>query len=400
VLLLEKNDSLRTAHVQKILEVLDAFLNPYPADGGCDEGPGYWTAAAASLYDNIVLLNQATNNAFTYVYKDEKVKNMGRFIYRAQISEHYFLDFADADPKPGMPGSMIYRFGKDIQDTAMMQFGAYYIRDDNMVSMSGFHYFRNLYALFMQDELAHATKRLQLPADVWWPDLQVMIARDQGGSTKGFFVAAKGGNNDESHNHNDIGNYIVYYNGLPVLIDVGRGTYTAKTFSGKRYEIWFNNSDHHNVPNVNGYAQPAGPNYKATSLAYKPGELKMNIAPSYPAAAGVTSWQRTVHLDRGRQVSVTENIQLSHADSLTENLMTCYPADVSKAGVVVIHGKQDFYLHYPSGQFTASVEKMPLTAMEDKGVEQKWGDNIYRISLKAAKPALKAQYKFTLTSLP
>ena len=84
--------------VAKILNVLDQFLNPYPADGGCDEGPGYWGAAAASLYDNISLLNLASNNAFDYVFQDEKIKNMGRFIYRAQIGKTYFLNFADADP--------------------------------------------------------------------------------------------------------------------------------------------------------------------------------------------------------------------------------------------------------------------------------------------------------------
>src|SRR4051794_14238628 len=102
VLLLEKDDTRRTAAVSKILSVLDQFFNPYPKDGGCDEGPGYWGAAAASLYDNIAMLNLASNNKFAYVYQDEKFRNMGRFIYRAQIGKEYFLNFADADPRPGM----------------------------------------------------------------------------------------------------------------------------------------------------------------------------------------------------------------------------------------------------------------------------------------------------------
>jgi hypothetical protein len=101
-LLLEKDEQRRTDMVHKTLQVLDAFLNPYPQDGGCDEGPSYWGAAAASLYDNISLLNLASKNAFTYVYQDEKIRNMGKFIYRAQISPNYFLNFADADPQPKM----------------------------------------------------------------------------------------------------------------------------------------------------------------------------------------------------------------------------------------------------------------------------------------------------------
>lgn len=44
--------------------------------------------------------------------------------------------------------------------------------------------------------------------------------------------------NLERHNHNDIGQFIVYADGKPVIIDVGVETYTAKTFSERRYEIW------------------------------------------------------------------------------------------------------------------------------------------------------------------
>jgi hypothetical protein len=146
VLLLEKNDSLRTATVLRITSVLDNFLNPYPPDGGCDEGPGYWGAAAASLYDNISMLNLATTNAFDDVFRDEKIRNMGKFIYRAQIGEKYFLDFADADPQPGMAASMIYRFGKDIHDDDMMKFGAYY-RKTPTGSISTNHFFRNFFEL-------------------------------------------------------------------------------------------------------------------------------------------------------------------------------------------------------------------------------------------------------------
>ena len=403
VLLLEKNDSKRVAAVSKILGVLDEFLNPYPADGGCDEGPGYWGAAAASLYDNVSLLNLATDHAFDYVYADRKVAEMGRFIYRAQISERYFLNFADADPQPGMAASMIYRFGRDIKDTAMMRFGAYYLKNENSSAVRGYHYFRHLFVLFMQDELKHAEKGLVLPVDCWWPDLQVMIARDKKGSTDGFFVAAKGGNNDESHNHNDIGNYVVYYDGLPVLIDIGRGTYTAKTFGGKRYDIWYNRSDYHNVPSVNGYPQSAGSRFKAEKVVYNSSSsvssLAMDISASYPEGAGVKKWQRSIRLNRGKNVQIEDVMQLKADGQVTEHLMTCYPAELVKPGVLVIHRREggvskDFYLHYPAGEFVVSVEKVPLTTEEDRGVRQKWGDNIYRINLEGK---VKAQGKFVFS---
>ncbi|SHL43987.1 Heparinase II/III-like protein [Chitinophaga jiangningensis] len=402
VLLLERNEQVRAATVSKILYTLDQFLNPYPQDGGCDEGPGYWSGAAASLYDNICMLNLATNNAFSYVLKDEKVKHMAQFIYKAQISEKYFIDFADADPQPGMNGSLVYRFGKDVGDPDMMKFGAWYIDNDRDGIWRGtYMYYRNFYSLFMKDEFRKAEKGLPLLENVWWPDLEVMTARDNGGTAKGFYVAAKGGNNDESHNHNDVGNFIVYYDGLPVLIDVGRGTYTARTFSGQRYDIWFNRSDFHNLPTVNGYTQPNGPAYKATavsSTSNKSGSImKLDLAKAYPAEAGINNWNRTVQLVKKQKVVVEDLVSLKRTDSLTQHLMTCFPAEVTAPGVITIHAEErDYQLNY-SSKMKATVEKLVLTKMEDKGIIQKWGDSIYRINLEVVKPAAKEKFVYTIT---
>ena len=405
VLLLEKDETKRVAAVSKILSVLDEFVNPYPQDGGCDEGPGYWGAAGASLYDNIAMLNLASNNAFKYVYEDEKFKNMGRFIYRAQIGKNYFLNFADADPQPTMAANMIYRYGKDINDAEMMKFGAFY-RQPEEGKLGRYHYFRNLFALFMQDEYRKAVQDLPLPSNVWLPDIQVMVARDKEGTTKGLFLAAKGGHNDESHNHNDIGNYVVYYDGQPVLIDVGRGTYTRKTFSSRRYDIWYNCSDFHNVPSINGTTQPPGAKFKASNVSYKQdkkfAELSLDISKSYPDTAGVNSWQRSIRLNREKNVEVNDVISLKKADKITEHLMTCYPAEVSKPGELVIHYKpkedeaKDFVVKYNAAQMQASVEKIPLTAMEDKGTIEKWGDTIYRINFNVIAPKTSDKISFAI----
>lgn len=404
-LLLERDDTKRAEMIAKLLTVLDAFVNPYPADGGCDEGPGYWGAAAASLYDNVSMLNLATNNAFSYVYNDEKIKNMARFIYRAQISPAYFLNFADADPQPGMAATMIYRFGKDIHDTSMMQFGAYYRKPaDGRASRS--HFFRTLFSLFMQDEFQQAPTGLPLPADVWFPGIQVMVARDKQASTDGLFVAAQGGHNNESHNHNDVGNYIVYYNGFPVLIDVGRGTYTRKTFSDKRYDIWNNCSDYHNTPTINGANQLPGAAFKATNVVYEKGktfaQLSLNIAGAYSEKAEAGSWQRSIRLNRGKNVTVKDVVSLKKADHITEHMMTCYPAEIKKPGELVIHYQpkngtaKDFIIQYNAGRMQPTIEKIPLKAMEDKGIMDKWGDNIYRINFDVTAPKTNEVIQFVI----
>src|SRR5262249_9663891 len=59
-LLVEADAGERTRTVQRIVEGLDAFVDGYGADGGCDEGPGYWGRAGASLFDCLELLRSAS----------------------------------------------------------------------------------------------------------------------------------------------------------------------------------------------------------------------------------------------------------------------------------------------------------------------------------------------------
>src|SRR5690242_21194986 len=77
---------------------------------------------------------------------------------------------------------------------------------------------RQLPALFNFAEVSKAPARQPLVRDVWLSGIQVMAARATAGSAQGLYVAAQGGHNAESHNHNDVGNFIVYANGEPVLI--------------------------------------------------------------------------------------------------------------------------------------------------------------------------------------
>ncbi len=92
-----------------------------------------------------------------------------------------------------------------------------------------------------------------LPRHRWRPYPQ---APDRG-SSLGWYLAAKGRYNAESHNHNDVGSFIVAVGGQPLLIDVGVETYTKNTFSAARYDIWTMQSEYHNLPVVDGQGQAA-----------------------------------------------------------------------------------------------------------------------------------------------
>ena len=52
-LLIESDPAKKVAEVQKVINSLDKFLNGYSDDGGCDEGPSYWGAAGALLFESL-----------------------------------------------------------------------------------------------------------------------------------------------------------------------------------------------------------------------------------------------------------------------------------------------------------------------------------------------------------
>ena len=213
----------------------------------------------------------------------------------------------------------------------MMGFAAFAARNqhwgEGAIPGSFGHLSRQLPALFVLEELRATRAAEPLLADFWLPDIEVMGARSEAGSSAGLYLAAKGGHNDESHNHNDIGNFIVYADGRPVLIDVGAGVYTAKTFSKDRYTIWNMTSAYHNVPTINGVLQKNGRQWAAKDVQFtadaQHASLTVDIAGAYPEEAGVQSWVRRVTLNRGHSVEIREDYRLeAFSRPLTLNLMT------------------------------------------------------------------------------
>lgn len=405
-LLCEADDARRAQHVRKILRSVDYFIEGYPADGGCDEGPVYWTRAAASLFDCLELLHWATGGAVD-VYDRPLIRNMGQFEYRAHISGRWFINFADAAALLSPPAALIYRYGRRIDDADMQAFGAWAAREQQTHPIRvPENPTRSLPGLFVQDPIAAAPARQPLLRDVFLPDTQVFVARDQGGSDRGLFLAAKGGHNAESHNHNDVGQFIVYADGRPLLIDVGVEVYTQKTFGPQRYEIWTMQSQYHNLPTVNGAQQQPGRQFAAGGLHYQADDAKaalgMDIAAAYGPEACIASWRRTVTLNRGRSVVVEDRYELSDRPSelfwslvtpcrtdATAGAIALWPRDLP-SGNVSGQGRVEF----DAASLDARVEEIAIT---DANLRSIWGEKLFRIVLTAKAPAPKGAVSLTIT---
>jgi hypothetical protein len=398
-LLLAADAGRRVEAVAKAIDIVDRWLATYHDDGGCDEGPSYWGVAGGALFDCLELLYSATEGQID-VYDQHLIQQIGRYIYRAHISGGYYVDFADCPAKVHIDGGLVYRYGRRIGDPSMAALGAWAHQQRGGGPQRRARLLRALPALFEAHGIEEPAQP-PYPREAWLDGIQVMAAREQGSSDRGFYLAAKGGHNAESHNHNDVGQFIVYYNGEPVLIDAGVGTYTRQTFSAQRYEIWTMQSAYHNLPTVKGVQQGVGREFAARGvtchLEDAAAELSLELAGAYPAEAGISSWRRTCRLRRGEDpgVEITEEFLLGMPSPVTLSLLTpCPPEQTEEGQIALPAGDQRLLLSFDR-PLMAEIERI---ALDDDRLRGLWGESLYRILLAPEQPVEEGLWVVQVTT--
>jgi hypothetical protein len=412
VVLLERDPARRARAVAKVGRSLDRFVDAYPDDGGCDEGPSYWGHAGASLFDCLELLHLATGGRVS-VFDQPVVRAIGRYIASAHVAGDYYVNIGDASARAHPEPELVLRYGLATGDRTLAAFGAWLAQrrgphGPEHVSRYG-AFLRTLPALLGASESAAVAPREPLDGEVWLPDLQMMAARERPGTTDGLYVAAWGGHNAQSHNHNDVGNVVVYADGRPAIVDVGAPEYTSKTFSSRRYEIWPMQSQWHTLPAINGLDQRDGADARARDVAFAPGRdavrFALDIAPAWPAEAKVARWRREVTLDRRRgEVALAEDYALGEArEPLRLHFVTPLAVDATSPGRVVLRfpaapqasrgAASALVLAYDPARFSAAVEQR---VVDDARLRPIWGERLARVILAAHKAALRGSHRIVL----
>lgn len=405
-----KDEPRRAAAIARCAMMLDKFLDVYTIDGGCDEGPSYWGAAGACLFDCLSEMGKLTAGA-TDIYFDELlIQNIGRYIYRAHIAGPYFTNYADAPKEFRASGDLIYRYGKKINDQAMMDLGVALFNmykkmdeanpgDPNVVRADVHHYYRHLETLNGRAEMEAATNNgFPLLEHVFIDGIQLIAERQTGGSTDGLYLSAKGGNNDESHNHNDVGTFILYSDGVPTIVDIGSGLYNAKTFSAQRYEIPQMQSSYHNLPEINGVMQQAGEQYAARNVSYTYENgvtvFSEDIAAAYPEEAGVKTWQRTFTFDRAaKAVTIGDEAAFVAGENKVETMfiVPVCPEVNGNTATITQAGARAVELMSEGAELT--VEEADLSY--DPRLTELWNGRVWRIHA-VAKPGTTLKQTFTI----
>ena len=301
------------AHIQartlaRCIEGLDRFLASIPDDGAIDEGFAYWWNGAGRALEGLSLLEQATGGVLDGCLP--VVRELVAFPHRMHIGGTWFLNVADGPARSAksLPWDMLHRWAVRLGDEPAAGHAAA-MMTATIEPAAGLG--RVLHSLLAGSYGESETSPPLVPL-TYLPSVQIMTARETGGTARGLYLAAKGGHNGEHHNHRDVGSVVIAVDGVPLLVDAGQPTYTAQTFGPGRYGIRAMQSSWHSVPAPFGLEQGTGREFAAKVLE-EPVPRTPRLTLAIGAAYGLSpeNWIRSSSLNpETRTITIADRWEL------------------------------------------------------------------------------------------
>ncbi len=249
---IDSRDS-RAMYIAAAEHYSENFLDGFTDDGYCSEGLGYWNYGFGYYVMLSEMVYQATGGKMDLL-RDDKAKQTAAFGSKIEIINEVYPAFADcsisARPSPRLMYFLSRRLGMGLRRWEQY----------DPISAGGSLYESMMYSFpTSASGTPPARANPESPGiRSWFDQAGILICRPAANSAARMAVALKGGHNNEHHNHNDVGSFVVVLGDKPLLLDPGGEVYTARTFSSRRYESNVLNSFGHPVPRVAGKLQRTG----------------------------------------------------------------------------------------------------------------------------------------------
>jgi len=255
----------------RIDRAMENFLSGYYADGVCREGLAYWDYGFGYFCYYAEHLKHFTKGEED-LFKDAHVKTIAAFQQEMFLAGNVSVSFADGSDRASFNLGLTHFLKSEYGDHISVPPMEYHSIMDSCGRWGRLSFSLLYYRPEYTSDIRVGSRLFEDSA--WY------IHRE---TTYSF--AAKGGDNAEPHNHNDLGSFIFANKDGQLLCDLGCGEYTRQYFTpDTRYTILCNSSLGHSVPIIDGKAQKEGEEY-AASLTKKENGIDINLTRAYDTDA-------------------------------------------------------------------------------------------------------------------
>lgn len=283
-------------------------MRGYADDGYCTEGAGYYNYGFSAY----ILLREevcrATSGKIDF-FRNPKFVNVAAYGKNIQLTDGLVPTFSDCHLGLKIDQRIINYCNAAL---GLTDSGKEIVPSGDNFSLNLLHMFPNpAWKADLTPEMKTAMQTSSANSlRSWYDRAGILVARPNAGSTCQLSIAAKGGNNAENHNHNDIGSYDVVYDGVLITGDQGGPeSYPGDYFySGAEKKYKIKGSWGHPVPFVDKTEQKTGKAAQGVVLektfSNEKDVLKIDMKSAYPVK-GLTNLDRTFEYDRSGTGSFT-----------------------------------------------------------------------------------------------
>ena len=360
--LILENGERQDEIIRRIEKSLEYYLSGFNNDGVSLEGIGYWTYGLGYYIYYKALKNEDIEDNHI-----EKILAISNFPQAVQISEEVFVPFSDVPPNMALPSGLIsYLYQK------------YKINLPIVSQITSF-------------DFDHCYRWAHISRNLWWTSNEIFNNTLKDGINlfnesqwftlrdKDIFLAIKGGSNNEPHNHNDLGSFVLAVNGNIILTDLGAGPYTAGYFGKERYTYDHTRSYYHSVPLINGVEQSKTNekcNFRLEDFDNDNINLIIDITNAY-SKADIKSYRRKVKYNyENRELIINDTVNSLYKLTVNEGLISYIKPNVIEEGLILWNIKDnEIRLKFDSNNLDLKIE--------EKNIKNHYGNEciVYRIGL-------------------
>ena len=228
---------------ERLHNSMRCYLDSYKDDGMCVEGVGYWYFGFG-FFSSFAMLEREITRGEVDWFKIPKIKEISKFLQKTFLLKDVLITFSDSSVKQkyfiGLHQMLRTVYGDEIERLP---------RELGNVVYDNTHFNFSLRSVIYHNK-DNFTDKMATNVTYSVDNSAYFIKR-----TDNYGFACKGGNNGESHNHIDVGTFIIARNSKQIIADIGAGPYEGGYHTERRYTYFHPSAYSHSLPILDGITE-------------------------------------------------------------------------------------------------------------------------------------------------